>query len=59
MTAHSTAEWIAGQITDAFAWDDAPDHVIRDRDGSYGYAVTKRLSAMGIRDHPTAARSPW
>jgi hypothetical protein len=22
-------------------------------------AVTKRLAAMGIRDHPTAARSPW
>jgi hypothetical protein len=21
--------------------------------------VTERLAAMGIRDHPTAARSPW
>ena len=59
VTTHPTAEWIAGQITDAFPWDDAPDHLIRDRDGSYGHAVTKRLSAMGIRDHPTAARSPW
>ncbi|MCW5734836.1 MAG: integrase core domain-containing protein [Enhydrobacter sp.] len=59
VTAHPTAEWIAGQISDAFPWDDAPDHLIRDRDGSYGYAVTKRLSDMGIRDHPTAARSPW
>lgn len=58
VTTHPTAEWIAGQITDAFPWDDAPDHLIRDRDGSYGHAVTKRLSAMGIRDHPTAARSP-
>ena len=26
---------------------------------SYGQAVTKRLAAMGIRDHPTARRSPW
>ena len=58
-TTHPTAEWIAGQITDAFPWNDAPDHLIRDRDGSYGHAVTRRLSAMGIRDHPTAARSPW
>jgi transposase InsO family protein len=31
----------------------------RDRDGSYGHAVTRRLAAMGIRDHPTGARSPW
>ena len=33
--------------------------MIRDRDASYGQAVTKRLAAMGIRDHPIAPRSPW
>ena len=33
--------------------------MIRDRDGCYGQAVTKRLAAMGIRDHPIAPRSPW
>ncbi|HTG02853.1 MAG TPA: integrase core domain-containing protein [Bradyrhizobium sp.] len=59
VTAHPTAEWIARQITDAFPWDEAPDYMIRDRDGSYGQAVTKRLAAMGIRDHPTAPRAPW
>jgi transposase InsO family protein len=59
VTANPTAEWIARQITDAFPWNDAPDHLIRDRDASYGHAVTRRLSAMGIRDHPTAPRSPW
>jgi transposase InsO family protein len=59
VTAHPTAEWIARQITDAFPWDEAPDYMIRDRDKCYGQAVTKRLAAMGIRDHPTAARSPW
>jgi transposase InsO family protein len=59
VTANPTAEWIAHQITDAFPWNEAPDYLIRDRDGSYGHAVTKRLAAMGIRDHPTAARSPW
>jgi transposase InsO family protein len=59
VTAHPTAEWIAHQITDAFPWDEAPDHLIRDRDASYGQAVTRRLAAMGIRDHPTAPRSPW
>src|SRR5467141_3560612 len=59
VTANPTAEWIARQITDAFPWNEAPDYLIRDRDGSYGHAVTKRLTAMGIRDHPTSPRSPW
>jgi transposase InsO family protein len=59
VTPNPTAEWIARQLTDAFPWNEAPDYLIRDRDGSYGHAVTRRLAAMGIRDHPTAARSPW
>src|SRR3981189_3331048 len=59
VTDHPTAEWIARQITEAFPWDEAPNDLIRDRDASYGSAVTKRLAAMGIRDHPTAVRSPW
>jgi transposase InsO family protein len=59
VTAHPTAEWIARQITDAFPWDEAPDYMVRDRDKCYGHAVTKRLAAMGIRDHPIASRSPW
>jgi hypothetical protein len=59
VTADPTAEWIARQITDAFPWNEAPDYLIRDRDASYGYAVTRRLAAMGIRDHPMAPRSPW
>ena len=57
VTANPTAEWIARQITDAFPWNEAPDHLVRDRDASYGHAVTRRLSAMGIHDHPTAPRS--
>jgi len=59
VTDHPTAEWIARQITEAFPWDSAPTHLIRDRDAAYGLAVTRRLTAMGIRDHPIAPRSPW
>jgi transposase InsO family protein len=59
VTDHPTADWITRQLTDAFPWDEAPDYMIRDRDGCYGRAVTKRLAAMGIRDHPIAPRSPW
>jgi transposase InsO family protein len=59
VTTNPTAEWIAQHITDAFPWNEAPDYLIRDRDGCYGHAVTRRLAAMGIRDHPIAPRSPW
>jgi hypothetical protein len=59
VTANPTAQWIAGQVTDAFPWDEAPSHLIRDRDGAFGPAYTHRIRAMRIRDHPTAARSPW
>jgi transposase InsO family protein len=59
VTSNPTAEWIAGQVTDAFPWDEAPRHLIRDRDGAFGPAYTRRVRAMEIRDHPTAPRSPW
>ena len=59
VTANPTAEWIARQITEAFPWDDAPRYLIRDRDTSYGPVFVQRLRAMGIRDRPTAPRSPW
>jgi transposase InsO family protein len=59
VTDHPTAEWIAQQITEAFPWNEAPSYLIRDRDARYGHAVRRRAMAMGIRDHPIAARSPW
>src|ERR1700692_4094722 len=51
VTANPTAEWVAHQITEAFPWDEAPRHLIRDRDRIYGSVVTRRLRAMGIRDN--------
>ena len=59
VTAHPTAEWISHQISEAFPWDRAPRHLIRDRDGAFGEIFKQRLHAMGIRDRPTAPRSPW
>ena len=43
---------VARQITEAFPWNEVPGYLIRDRDGIYGVAVTRRLRAMGIRDKP-------
>ena len=59
MTAHRSAEWIARQLTEAYAWAQAPQYIIRDRDGIYGDLLIRRLRAMGIRDRPIAPRLPW
>ena len=59
VTANPTAEWIARQITEAFPWNEVPRYLVRDGDGVYGTAVTRRLRAMGIRDKPIAPASPW
>jgi transposase InsO family protein len=59
VTAHPSAEWIARQVTKAYAWAQAPQYIIRDRDGVYGELLIRRLRAMGIRDRPIAPRSPW
>ena len=58
-TTHPTAEWIAQQLVEACAWDQAPRYLIRDRDRSYGEVFVRRVRAMGIRDRPTSPRSPW
>jgi hypothetical protein len=54
-----TAEWTAGQVTDAFPWDEAPSHLIRDRDGAFGPSLHPSHSGNGDPRHPTAPRSPW
>jgi hypothetical protein len=59
VTAHPTAEWIARQVAEAIGWDEGSLYLIRDRDRVYGEVFTQRIRAMGIRDRPTASRSPW
>ena len=49
----------ARQLLEAFPWNTEPRYLIRDRDKSYGEAFLKHLGSMGIRDRPTAPRSPW
>jgi len=59
VTWHPSAEWIARQLTEACGWNEPPRHIIRDREGAYGGAFIRRIAAMGIRDRPISARSPW
>jgi Integrase core domain len=51
--------WIAGQVTEAFHWEEAPGHLVRGRHGALGPAYPRRIDAMAIRRHPTAPHSPW
>jgi len=59
VTRHPTAEWLAQQIVEAFPWNTAPTYLVRDNDGAYGQAFTRRIRRMGIRDRPISPRSPW
>ena len=59
VTRSPTSEWIARQVSEACGWEPVPDYLVRDRDRVYGEAFTRRIRATGIRDRPTAPRSPW
>jgi transposase InsO family protein len=59
VTRHPTAEWLAQQIVEAFPWNTAPTYLVRDNDGAYGQAFTRRIRRMGIGDRPISPRSPW
>src|ERR1700741_4066951 len=50
---------MAQQLIEACGWEWAPSDIVRDRDSVYGEVFTRRLRAMGMRDRPTAPRSPW
>src|SRR5262249_55194309 len=59
VTAHPSAQWVAQQLTEALGWKNPPRYLIRDRDSAYGDAFIRRVGAIGIRDRPVSARSPW
>ena len=59
VTDHPTAVWTAQQFVEALPDDTAPTYLLRDRDGIYGEAFTRRVTRMGIRQILTAPRAPW
>jgi hypothetical protein len=58
VTANPTAEWIARQLTEACGWEAAPGYIVRDRDCAYGKCFVRGHRTTGVRDRPTAPRSP-
>jgi putative transposase len=59
VTDQPTAAWTAQQLVEALPDDTAPKYLLRDRDGIYGEAFTRRVTRMGIRQVLTAPRAPW
>jgi hypothetical protein len=42
ITAHTTADWIANQLTEACGWEQILRYLIRDRDRAFGEIVVRR-----------------
>ena len=60
VTAHPSAEWIAHQLTEAYAWAQTPRYIIRDRDGAYGDVLMRRLAgAPFLLGRDDVRRSNW
>lgn len=59
VTSHPTERWTTQQFIEAFPFDTAPLYLIRDRDVKYSDYFRRRLKGLGIKDVPTAPRSPW
>jgi putative transposase len=46
VTEHPTAQWTAQQVVEAFSWDEAPQYLLRDRDGIYSAAFRQRVVSL-------------
>jgi transposase InsO family protein len=58
-TEHPTQNWLASEVSEAFAHNPRPNYLIRDRDRCYGRKFSERVRELGIREHVTAKQSPW
>jgi hypothetical protein len=48
VTEHPCTAWTSQQIVEAFANQDAPQYLLRDRDRIYGNEVRSRISSLQI-----------
>jgi transposase InsO family protein len=59
VTTSPTAKWAAQQIVGAFPFEEAPQFLLRDRDGIYGPYFRDRVEHMSIEEVLIAPRAPW
>ena len=59
VTEHPSAAWTSQQIVEAFANQNSPRYLLRDRDRIYGTEVRLRIASLQMEEVLTAPRSPW
>jgi hypothetical protein len=46
-------------LREAFPFDQAPEYLLRDRDGIFGDGFSSQVKDLGIKEVVGAPRSPW
>ena len=59
VTEHPSTAWTSQQIVEAFANQNTPRYLLRDRDRIYGNEVCWRIASLEMEQVLTAPRSPW
>ena len=59
VTEHPTADWTGRQLIEACGLEEAPRHLIRDRDQVYGERFSRQAKTLDIQEAVIAPRSPW
>src|SRR5437867_12757826 len=59
VTEHPTADWTGRQLIEACGLEEAPRHLIRDRDQVYGERFSRQAKTLDIREAAIVPRSPW
>ena len=52
-------EWVANKDSPNFAYQTAPEYLLRDRDSIYGSIFVQRVAGMGINQKLISPKSPW
>ena len=59
VTGNPHSQWAIQQLRETFAFDETTKYVIRDNDGIYSNEFKQTIKRFGLKDTPTAPRSPW
>jgi len=59
VTYNPTEEWTIQQLRETFSYNDTTKHLFRDNDKIYGNKFKAAVNRFGLKDTPTAIRSPW
>ena len=56
VTQYPTSSWTAQQLVEAFPYDESPEYLLRDNDGTYGDVFQLRVQNLGIDEIKTVFR---